>query len=451
MSDARGTRKGALPRLRQAAVITFAGGTLAASAAAPALAAGPATAAASRIVCAGWSACDAAGHSSHGYGAHEGSMFWRMYAGNNCTNYVAYAETAAYGVPEPSYLLGDAGQWAATAAAHGVPVNGVPAVGAVAEWDGGAPGMGAVGHVAVVEQVGPDDSYIVISQQAIGSDPDGYDWTRINAGASASQWQEWPSHFIHFTGTGTGGGTGTRPPAPPGTSVGYYDPQDSSYRLAAALGQDATAITVHHAWAGAVPLAGDWTGAGTDSIGWYIPAAGRFYVRDKISGGPAARSFTFGPAGMVPLAGNWDGKGGAGVGYYDPATGTFTLRNDLSSGPASDTFAFGPPHMIPLTGDWNGSGRAGVGYYDPATGRFYLREALSAGAATWQFKFGPAGAGMVPLAGAWAGGKQAGVGFYNPADGWFHLRDRRSAGAVSRQFKFGPGGMLPLAGRWGAA
>ncbi len=444
MSDAHGTGKGALPRLRRAAAIALAGGTLAASVAAPALAAAPATAAASSVICAGWSACDAAGHPSYGYGAHEGSMFWRMYPGNNCTNYAAYAESAGFGVAEPSYLLGDAGQWAASAAAHGVPVNNVPAVGAVAEWDGGAPGMGGLGHVAVVEQVGPGGSYIVISQQAIGSDPDGYDWTRINAGAPAGQWEEWPDHFIHFAGRG-----GQAPPVAAGTSVGYFDPHDSSYRLAPAPGQDAAAITVHHAWAGAVPLTGDWTGAGTDSIGWYIPRSGRFYVRDKISGGPAARSFTFGPAGMVPLAGNWDGQAGTGVGYYDPATGTFALRNDLSSGPADDTFTFGPPHMIPLAGDWTGSGRAGVGYYNPATGRFSLRETLSAGPAQESFKFGPAG--MIPLAGAWAGGQRAGVGFYNPADGWFHLRDRLSAGPASRTFKFGPGGMLPLAGQWGVA
>jgi len=426
MSDARDPRKGALPRLRHAAIIALAGGTLAAAAATPALAAAPDTAAYSTTVCAGWSACDAAGHSSHGYGAHEGSMFWRMYPGNNCTNYVAYAESAAFGVAAPPYLLGDAGQWAASAGAHGVSVNGVPSVGAVAQWGDGAPGMGGLGHVAVVEQVGPHDSYIVISQQAIGSDPDGYDWTRINAGATG--WEEWPDHFIHFAGHGTQ----APPPVDSGSSVGYFDPQDSSYRLEPALGQDAAAITVHHAWAGAVPLAGDWTGQGADSIGWYIPRTGRFYVRDKISGGPAARSFTFGPAGMVPLAGNWDGKARTGIGYYDPATGTFALRDGLSSGRASDTFTFGPPHMIPLAGDWTGSGHDGVGYYNPATGRFYLREKLSAGPAQESFTFGPAG--MVPLAGAWTGGQRAGVGFYNPGDGWFHLREGLSAGPASREF-----------------
>ena len=58
---------------------------------------------------------------------------------------------------------------------------------------------------------------------------------------------------------------------------------------------------------------------------------------------------------------------------------------------------------------------------------------------------------MIPLAGDSAGAGRAGVGFYNPADGWFHLRDRLSAGLARQQFKFGPGGMVPLAGDWGAA
>ena len=120
-------------------------------------------------------------------------MFWRMYAGNNCTNYAAYAESTAFGAPAPSYLLGNAGQWAASAAAHGVPVNGTPAVGAVAEWDGGAPGMGTAGHVAVVERVRLSGSCIVISQQAIGSDPDGYDWTRINTAPQQASGRSGPA------------------------------------------------------------------------------------------------------------------------------------------------------------------------------------------------------------------------------------------------------------------
>lgn len=391
MSDARGNGKGVLLRRSLAAwlvpaVLAIGGGTPAVAGAqgtgAQGAARGP-----SFVVCGGYSSCSADGHSSHGYAAHAGGSYWRMYPGDNCTNYVAYVESTAYRVPAPGYLLGDAGQWSANAAAHGIVVNHVPSVGAVAEWDAGAPGMGSGGHVAVVEKVGPNDRYIVISQQAIGSDPDGYDWTRINAGFPASDWQEWPEHFIHFR-------------VQPTTTAGYYNPRTTTFRL-----QDA---------------------AGTGAV-----------------------SFRRGEPGAIPLAADWAGRGTDGTGYYDPRNAWFHLRNRPSGGPSTHAFPFGPPGMIPLAGDWDGSGRTGIGYYNPATGWFYLRDHLSAGPAQHAFKFGPAG--MKPLAGSWTGGRADEIGFYNPGTGWFHLRDHLSAGRPSDVFKFGPKGMVPLAGNWAGA
>jgi surface antigen len=162
------------------------------------VAAYPAASRASVVICSGYSGCAASGHSDHGYPGHSGASFWRMTAGNECTNYVAYVEARVFHARRPRYLLGNGGQWASAAAEHGVVVNHVPSVGAVAEWNGGAPGMGPEGHVAVVEKVGPRGRYILISQQHIGSDRNGYDWTRINAGFPSAEWQEWPDHFLHF-------------------------------------------------------------------------------------------------------------------------------------------------------------------------------------------------------------------------------------------------------------
>jgi surface antigen len=419
------------------AILAAGGGTPALAATAAAASSPSVTGTAARgpsaVLCAGYAACDSRGDSSHGYAAHSGDSYWRMIAGNECTNYVAYVESAVLRAPTPPYLLGDAGQWPATAAAHGVLVNHVPSVGAVAEWDGGAPGMGSAGHVAVVEKVGPQDRYIVISQQHIGSDPDGYDWTRINAGFPAADWQEWPDHFIHFQGRA-------------GATVGYYNPRAGSYHLQARPGATSAAIRFRRGEPGVIPLVGDWAGRGADGTGYYNPVTAWFHLRNRLSAGPSTRAFAFGPPGMVPLAGNWDGRGGAGIGYYDPATGTFHLRNYLSSGPAQYTFRFGPPGMVPLAGDWTGSGRTGIGYYDPATGRFYLRSQLSAGPASYVFRFGPRR--MRPLVGRWTGGRADDVGFYNPGTGWFHLRDHLSAGPASEEFRFGPRGMVPLAGDW---
>jgi surface antigen len=406
------------------ALLVFAG--LPALPAAPGAAGSP-----SVIVCAGYASCHARGHSSHGYAAHARASYWRMTAGNECTNYVAYVEATAFRAPEPGYLLGNAGQWAATAAAHGVAVNHQPSVGAVAEWDGGVPGMGPAGHVAVVEKVGPRGRYIVISQQHIGSDPDGYDWTRISAGARS--WQEWPSHFIHFQ-------------VRAGAAAGYYNPRNATFHLQAVPGRQAGATRFQRGAPGAVPLIGDWDGKGADGTGTYDRATGWFHLRDRADRGPSSRAFKFGPPGMVPLAGNWDGRGGAGIGYYDPKTGSFHLRNRLSGGPASYTFKLGPPGMIPLAGNWTRSRATGVGYYNPRTGWFHLRQHLSGGHPRFVFRFGPRG--MKPVTGNWAGGRRDGVGFYNPRTGWFHLRNKLSAGRASAKFRFGPPGMVPLTGNW---
>jgi surface antigen len=122
-----------------------------------------------------------------------------MYPGDNCTNYVAFVESTVYGISTPTYNLGDGGLWATAAAHNGVLVNNTPAVGSVAVWNGGSSGIPDEGHVAVVEAVGPLNSYIVVSQQHILGDTDGYDWTFIYPTASQNQWEQWPDDFIHFS------------------------------------------------------------------------------------------------------------------------------------------------------------------------------------------------------------------------------------------------------------
>jgi len=148
---------------------------------------------ASSILCSGYTACSQGPFSTHGYPSHAWASFWSMYAGDNCTNYVAYAESSL-GVPTPQYSLGNADQWVAAASAHGVLVNHTPTVGAVAVWYGE---MGWSGHVAVVEAVGANVSSVVISQQHMII-TDGYDWVRIYQDPSKNQWQVWPNAFIHF-------------------------------------------------------------------------------------------------------------------------------------------------------------------------------------------------------------------------------------------------------------
>jgi surface antigen len=164
-----------------------------------------AEAATSTRLCNGYSACSASPYTTHGYQNASSTRYWGMDPGDECTNYAAYVESTVYGVGTPSYSLGNAGDWATNAASHGVSVNSTPTVGAVAEWNADDYGMQPVGHVAVVEAVGPNNSYIVVSQQNIVTDTDGYDWEQIDSNQPSTAWEPWPDKFIHFNDSGGSG------------------------------------------------------------------------------------------------------------------------------------------------------------------------------------------------------------------------------------------------------
>jgi surface antigen len=166
----------------------------------------PASAAASSTLCSGYALCSQGSFTTHGYQAASGNSYWTMYPGDNCTNYVAFVESTVYGVATPTFDLGDGGLWAGAAAQNGVLVNHTPTVGSVAVWTGASSGIPAEGHVAVVEAVGPLNSYIVISQQHMLDDANGYDWTVIYPTPSQNQWEMWPNDFIHFSSAPTTNG-----------------------------------------------------------------------------------------------------------------------------------------------------------------------------------------------------------------------------------------------------
>jgi hypothetical protein len=89
-----------------------------------------------------------------------------MYAGHNCTNYVAWRLISA-GVERPATHPGRAADWAANAVADGYLVDDVAEVGAVAQWESRAGGYGEDGHVAYVERIN-DDGTIVVSEDYWG-------------------------------------------------------------------------------------------------------------------------------------------------------------------------------------------------------------------------------------------------------------------------------------------
>ena len=139
------------------------------------------------LLCTSYTGCAKAGLSNAGYASANRTMYWRMYNGHNCTNYVAYRMVQS-GLPNTRPWSGDgnASNWGPS---NPDITNSVPAVGAVAWWAANVRPAGSAGHVAYVEQViSPDE--IIVSQDSWGGD---FSWARITRVGGS-----WPSGFIHF-------------------------------------------------------------------------------------------------------------------------------------------------------------------------------------------------------------------------------------------------------------
>jgi surface antigen len=147
----------------------------------------PAAQASSAYICTGYSGCHGKGYSHFGYRSAGRHMWWRMYAGHNCTNYVAFRLVrAGMSATRPWNGSGNADNWGREK--PGI-TDGKPMVGAVAWWKRNVPGAGSSGHVAYVEQV-LSPTQIVVSEDSWSGD---FHWRRITKSGTG-----WPSGFIHF-------------------------------------------------------------------------------------------------------------------------------------------------------------------------------------------------------------------------------------------------------------
>ena len=144
-------------------------------------------AATSTYLCSGWSGCPAGGYGDGGYGKASSTMYWRMFSGHNCTNYVAYRLIQS-GMPDvrPWEGSGNASNWGVAMASI---TDQTPTVGSVAWYRPGVTPAGSNGHVAYVEQV-ISDTEIVVSEDYWGGN---FHWRRITKAGGG-----WPSGFIHF-------------------------------------------------------------------------------------------------------------------------------------------------------------------------------------------------------------------------------------------------------------
>jgi hypothetical protein len=111
---------------------------------------------------------------------------------------------------------------------------------------------------------------------------------------------------------------------------------------------------------GVVPVAGDWTGSGTTKIGvfsngyWYLDLNGNGVYNGTATDG--VYTFGGGLAGAVPVAGDWTGSGTTKIGVFSNGYWYLDLNgNGIYNGAATDgvyTFGGGLPGSVPVTGKW---------------------------------------------------------------------------------------------------
>lgn len=135
--------------------------------------------------CTGYQGCAEEGKGSGGYARANHRMYWQMYAGHNCTNYVAF-RLVRRGMANrrPWSGPGNASYWGTELRGR---TDNRPAAGSVAWWRAGSGPGGSTGHVAFVEKV--TRSGIVVSQDSWGGT---FSWARVSRGP------KWPDGFIHL-------------------------------------------------------------------------------------------------------------------------------------------------------------------------------------------------------------------------------------------------------------
>lgn len=144
-------------------------------------------AATSSYLCTGYAGCKDEGFSHFGYRGASKQMWWRMYAGHNCTNYVAYRLVrGGMSAERPWSGTGMAYHWGR---ANRQITDRTPMVGAVAWWAENSGGVGSSGHVAYVEEV-VSSRKIVISEDSWGGE---FHWRTITRGSGS-----WPTGFVHL-------------------------------------------------------------------------------------------------------------------------------------------------------------------------------------------------------------------------------------------------------------
>lgn len=368
------------------------------------------------------------GWSGARYGAGYASS--NSYGYHNCTLYAAY-RLATNGLADPGWAA-NATDWDTSAAAHGVLVDQNPALGSIAQWNGGS-----AGHVAYVEVV--TSTYIEVTD-------DNFELNYTDRWRITTNSPAWPDNFIHFRDLAGGVGsrllgdvngdnkadavvmfrdTGTAMVAlSTGSSFGYpgnwsygHSVGASRYFLADANGDAKADLVAFFA------ATGRWTASLSSGSGFWAPT-------------DWAAGHGVGTTGQWVIDATGDHR--SDVVTFDASTGDWWVSTSSGSGfwsPARWITGHGVGSSDQTLGDVNYDGKADAAIYVASSGAWYV--GLSTGSAfgypgQWSAGHGAGsskrlvgdvdGGGRADAAYFWAGngrwqvGTSAGSGFWTPTE-----------------------------------
>jgi hypothetical protein len=181
-----------------------------------------------------------------------------------------------------------------------------------------------------------------------------------------------------------------------------------------------------------IPVVGDWNGNGIETIGVVFLNGGvngqhHWVLRNSNSAGSPDIVFDYGNGNSVPVVGDWTGQGidTIGVVYPDGGVGgqhLWELRNTNSAGSPDITVnGYGNGSSVMVVGDWTGQGKdtIGVVYLDGGVGGQHLwalRNSNTPGSADIIVN-GYGNGNSIPVVGDWAGNGKDTIGVYYPNAG----------------------------------
>jgi hypothetical protein len=162
------------------------------------------------------------------------------------------------------------------------------------------------------------------------------------------------NHWLPIAGDWNGDGVDT---------VGLYDPTTSKFYLRNTLQSGFADMTFVFGTpnSSAQPVAGDWNGDKTDTVGLYT-ANEHFALRNSNAAGTADLDFKFSSTSgtgtnTVPLVGDWTAKGTDTVGIYNTSTNQMRIKDANTVDAAITSLYYGSPttKLSPVVGAWGGT------------------------------------------------------------------------------------------------